>query len=209
MIKFFDKQSAFLGPRFITMNIIFNYLYSLNKPVKILETGCSHRMINYTAKNLVDCSCDGLSTVFFGAFIKNYTKGQLECIDISKEAIENCKKITKEFSDVIQYTVGDSLDVLKSKTKEEIQDLDFIYFDSLDLDIKDNGESSMRHHLEELKIVYPNLSDKAILAFDDHHYWPNGEFAKGKYCLEFLTNNKWKLINDYKDQQWIFKKETF
>lgn len=206
MIKFFDKQSAFLGPRFITMNIIFNYLYSLKRPINILETGCSHRMIDYTAKNLVDCSCDGLSTVFFGAFIKNYTNGQLECIDISKEAIENCKKITKEFSNIIKYTVGDSLEVLKSKSAEEIKNLDLIYFDSLDLNIEDKGEASMQHHLEELKIVYPNLSNDVILAFDDHHYWSSGEFAKGKYCLEFLLNNGWKLINNYKDQQWIFKR---
>jgi predicted O-methyltransferase YrrM len=107
---------------------ILNKLYSLNKPIIVIETGT---MWNDLENN------QGAFTLVFADFIKNYTGGKVITVDISDEHMNNCKNYTKNFSDVIEYVVSDSVSYLKSLNDEFVKNVDFIFFDSYDLNLTD------------------------------------------------------------------------
>lgn len=135
-----------------------NKLYSLNKPITVVETGT---MWNGLDEN------QGAFTLVFADFIKNYTGGKLITIDISEQHMDNCKQFTKKYSDVIEYVVSDSVEFLSSLSDEECFNIDFLYLDSWDLNMLDPLPSQI-HHLRELSAVFHKLSDKVLIAVDDN-----------------------------------------
>jgi hypothetical protein len=188
---------------------VLNKLYLLNKPIVVVETGT---MWNDLQNN------QGAFTLVFADFIKNYTGGKLITIDISDEHISNCKKYTKKFSDVIDYVVSDSVSYLKSLNDDFIKKIDFIFFDSYDLNFTDPLPSEI-HHFRELLSVYDRLSDTVLLAVDDNlmpNHWiewitlddnnnvinsitihaTNEIIGKGTLIDRFLRDNNWKRVND-------------
>ena len=188
---------------------VLNKLYLLNKPIIVVETGT---MWNDLQNN------QGAFTLVFADFIKNYTGGKLITIDISDEHISNCKEYTKKFSDVIDYVVSDSVSYLKSLDDDFIKKIDFIFFDSYDLNLTDPLPSEI-HHFRELLSVYDRLSDTVLLAVDDNlmpNNWiewitlddnnnvinsvtihaTNEIIGKGTLIDRFLRDNNWKRVND-------------
>ena len=188
---------------------VLNKLYSLNKPITVIETGT---MWNGLEDN------QGAFTLVFADFIKNYTGGKLTTIDISEEHMNNCKQFTKEYSDVIEYIVSDSVFYLESLDDNFVKNVDFIFFDSYDLDLTDPLPSEI-HHLRELSAVYNKLSNNVILAVDDNlmpGYWiewlmvdknknvlsktivtaEKEIIGKGTLIDRFLKDNGWKRLND-------------
>lgn len=141
---------------------IIEKLVSLNRPITIVETGTMWVDLNINM---------GAFTYVFGDLIKNHTGGKLITIDISEQNINKCKEHTKEFSDVIQYVVSDSVSYLESLSDEEVQQFDLIYFDSYDLSIPDPVPSQL-HHYRELAAVYKRLRQDVYLAVDDN-FLPN------------------------------------
>lgn len=96
--------------------------YFKSKPIKILEIGCA-RSLGATAK-----AGDGHSTLFFADYI--FKKGgELTVVDIDEGCLNNCKVITSDFSDLINYQLGDGFDFISD-------DFDLIYLDGGD----DNNE---------------------------------------------------------------------
>ena len=188
---------------------ILNKLYSLNKPIIVIETGT---MWNDLENN------QGAFTLVFADFIKNYTGGKVITVDISDEHMNNCKNYTKNFSDVIEYVVSDSVSYLKSLNDEFVKNVDFIFFDSYDLNLTDPLPSEI-HHFRELLAVYDRLSNDVILAVDDNlmpYCWiewitvdndnniidktivnsDNKIIGKGTLIDRFLRDNNWKRTND-------------
>lgn len=188
---------------------VLNKLYSLNKPITVIETGT---MWNSLEEN------QGAFTLVFSDFIKNYTGGKLITVDISEEHIRNCKEYTKEFCDVIDYVVSDSVSYLKSLDDEFVKNIDFIFFDSYDLNLIDPLPSEI-HHFRELLAVYDRLSENVVLAVDDNlmpNNWiewimldddknilsttvisaENEIIGKGTLVDRFLLDNNWKRFND-------------
>jgi hypothetical protein len=160
----------------------------------------------------------GAFTLVFADFIKNYTGGKLITIDISNEHISNCKEYTKNFSSVIDYVVSDSVSYLKSLDDDFIKKIDFIFFDSYDLNLIDPLPSEI-HHFRELLSVYDRLSDSVLLAVDDNlmpNNWmewvtldnnnnlidsvvvhaTDAIIGKGTLIDRFLRDNNWKRVND-------------
>jgi hypothetical protein len=137
---------------------VLNKLYSLKKPITVIETGT---MWNPLENN------QGAFTLVFADFIKNYTGGKLITIDISNHHIQNCKSFTKEFEEVIEYVVSDSVSYLKSLEDNFIKNVDLIFFDSYDLNLVDPLPSEI-HHFRELLAVYDRISDSVLLAVDDN-----------------------------------------
>lgn len=135
-----------------------NKLYSLKKSITVIETGT---MWNPLENN------QGAFTLVFADFIKNYTGGKLITIDISYDHMENCKNFTKQFKDVIEYVVSDSVLYLKSLEDDFIRNVDLIFFDSYDLNLVDPLPSEI-HHFRELLAVYDRISDSVLLAVDDN-----------------------------------------
>jgi autotransporter strand-loop-strand O-heptosyltransferase len=182
---------------------ILEKLLSKNKEINIIETGCSANIMS------------GGGTSIFSDFIANVSKGKIVTIDISQSQIDLCKELTKENKDYIDYRCGDSVSVLGGMTDSELNNIDLFYFDSYELDLK-NPQSCMEHHLRELKTVFDNISDEAIIAVDDNYiggnWWMDWhtttdnwntssterldmteDVGKGILIRDFLLNNGWKM----------------
>jgi len=190
---------------------IIEKLINLNKPITVVETGTMWEPLERN---------QGAFTLIFADLIKNHTGGKLITIDISEEHMNNCKNNTKDFSDVIDYIISDSVTYLKSLTDEEVQQIDFIYFDSYDLNLVDPAPSQL-HHYRELDAVYSRLKPNTSIAVDDNYSpetwvdwltWSGGEFigseklhisdispyrilGKGTLIDCFLIDNGWERLN--------------
>jgi len=157
---------------------IIEKLINLNKPITVVETGTMWVSLEMN---------QGAFTLIFADLIKNYTGGKIITIDNSEEHMNNCKESTKQFSDVIEYVISDSVTYLESLSDEEVKQIDFIYFDSYDLNIKDAVPSQL-HHFMELNAVYKRLKENVYIAVDDN-FSPNTwvewlSFMDGKIVLK-------------------------
>lgn len=190
---------------------IIEKLVKLNHPITVVETGTMWEPLERN---------QGAFTLIFADLIKNHTGGKIITIDINEEHMNNCKQATQQFSDVIEYVVSDSVTYLESLSDEEVKQIDFFYFDSFDLHIKDSVPSQF-HHYKELDSVYKRLKDNVSIAVDDNYspdtwveWWSisNGEIllkeridisnispcrplGKGTLVDYFLTTNGWSRIN--------------
>ena len=214
--KFIKKHEALLdnslGGRKKHFQLIIEKLVALNKPLIIVETGTLWSPLDEPM---------GAFTYIFGDLIKNYVGGKLITIDINPEHIKNAKQSTKEFQDVIEYVISDSVEYLESMTDKEVEEVDLFYFDSYDFIAIDPIPSQL-HHLRELLAVYKRLSKNVILSVDDNlppgcwmeEYWyrdngefmdkkrifgtpPNRWFGKGTLIDCFLTNEGWERYHSY------------
>lgn len=129
-------------------------LVKRNKNLRVIETG------TMSSKD------QGAFTLIMADLIKNWTGGKIYSIDISREYLEESKKLTSNFSDVIEYVNSDSVDFL-SKLNNENLDIDLLYLDSHDLNLKDPHPSAA-HHLRELGAIYDSLDKDTVIAVDDN-----------------------------------------
>lgn len=163
---------------------IIKKLVRLNKPISVVETGTMWNSLG---------DDQGAFTMIFADLIKNYTGGKIITIDISEQHMNLCKENTKNFSDVIEYVVSDSVEYLSNLSKGFVKKIDLLYLDSFDLDMTDPLPSQI-HHLRELSSIYHNLSKNVSIAVDDN-LMPN--------CwIEWFVQNKHlgqekMIINSY------------
>lgn len=199
--------------RISSFDYVFKILKNKKRPIRILETGCMR------GANLNEAFFDGSSTFLFANFVKNYTGGHVVTIDNSDGNLQNCKELTKDYSDVIDYCHSDSVSYLKNMSDEEVGKIDLFYLDSYDLNFS-NPLPSMEHHVNEVLSIIKRLSNDAIIMIDDN--WLSGtllfngktvlteNIGKGELAKEVLVKNGWKmekepivgLVNQY-----IFIKE--
>lgn len=181
------------------INKVYHYFNSLNKPINILETGCGH--YNHTDKFVT-------MTYIFADILNSLKGGSLLTIDINENNLNKCKELTKDFSHIINYKLGDSLDVLRNLDEEYIKSLDLIILDSYDLFLFDPNPSGI-HHLQELLALYNKLNKDCLIAIDDNYLpgtwiqwnWDDGRseifetkdklIGKGMFCDDFLIKNDW------------------
>lgn len=148
--------------RYKNYEYVINKLVAKKKPLKIVETGT---MWSDLEDNM------GAFTLVFADLVKNWTGGSVTTIDISEKSLNNCKNTTRDFADVINYVLSDSVSYLESLSNAEVSEIDYLYLDSYDLFIPDPIPSQL-HHYRELAAVYKRLSDDTIISVDDN-YLPN------------------------------------
>lgn len=186
------------------INKMHDYFVSLNRPINILETGCGSMANNGTF------ACN---TYVFSKIIKSIKGGSLTTVDINPDHLTRCKEITKDFSDIIDYKLGDSVQVLRNLNENFVKSLDLIILDSYDLDLF-NPDPSAIHHLQELLSLYIKINKaNCFIAIDDNYFpgswikwhWCDGRIeifetkdkfiGKGIFCNDFLSKNDW-IIDD-------------
>jgi SAM-dependent methyltransferase len=181
------------------INKAYHHFSLLNKPIKILETGCGHHPNSNIFASM---------TYVFSKIISQYHGSSLLTIDLDEKHLNECKEITKEFSNIIDYKLGDSLDILKNLDEDYVKSIDLIILDSYDLYLFDPIKSGI-HHLKELLSLYENLNENCLIAIDDNYLpgtwiqwnWDNGKkeifetkdklIGKGMFCDDFLIKNNW------------------
>jgi hypothetical protein len=181
------------------INKIYNHFALLNKPINILETGCGHSPTTKTSASM---------TYIFAKIIKNLKGGSLLTVDLNEDHLNKCKEITKDFSDIIDYRLGDSVEVLRNLNEDFIKSLDLIILDSYDLYLFNPNPSGI-HHLQELLALYNRINKNCLIAIDDNFLpgtwvdwiWNDGRverfetkeklIGKGMFCHDFLIKNDW------------------
>ena len=99
-------------------------------------------------------------------------------------------KFTKKNSSFIKFIQDDSLNFLKNFDKK----IDFLYLDSLDGQFK-NASS---HQLNEIKFAEKKLHNESLVLLDD-------KGQKTNLSIEYMINNKFKIINETKQQVLLSK----
>ena len=181
------------------INKIYGHFALLNKPINILETGCGHSQTTKTSASM---------TYIFAKIIKNLKGGSLLTVDLNEDHLNKCKEITKDFSDIIDYRLGDSVEVLRNLNEDFIKSLDLIILDSYDLYLFNPNPSGI-HHLQELLALYNRINKNCLIAIDDNFLpgswvdwtWNDGRverfetkeklIGKGMFCDDFLIKNDW------------------
>ena len=166
---FLSKYKPLLHPYRDSTMLMSLYMANRRGALTFVETG--------TARKDGDFYGDGQSTYILGDYCKTIlnNKGM-------------CKKVTKEFSDNIEYVVSDSLLFLKGFENK----IDYLYLDSFDSSAGQEEEAAL-HNFEELKLALPNTHESTIIVIDDYHI--SGKKGKGKYSVPHLIDNGWRLAN--------------
>lgn len=196
----YKKQIEFINTdkrvgRKTSFSILFNFLKN-NKMEKItiIETG--------TLRRHDKIFMDGGSTLVWGNWAR-LTNSDVYTCDISGQNIQNCKEITKEYNDVINYIVDDSVKFLK----EFNGDIHLLYLDSFDSSAKDKEvmKQACEHQLNECKVVIEKLNKGCFVLLDD--VTSNHVGGKAEKSIPYLLENGFDLIyENYTDNQVLFQK---
>jgi len=131
--------------------------------VVIVETG--------TIRN-EESAEDGWSTLIFGWYCRKYG-GKVYTIDFNPDHIEICKRVTVEYSDLIEYIVGRGDDSLKTLDVS----IDLLYLDSA---------HGLNAACEEFDIAKSKLAPNALVMVDDADH-------KGKKLIPKLKKEGWRI----------------
>jgi hypothetical protein len=166
-----------LSHRANAFNIITSKLEELNRPVIIIETGCSRYSDSWHG--------DGNSTVIWDNFVSNFG-GEVYSVDIDPNATIYAKTLV---SDKTTIFTSDSVEWLKGLNLYA----DLLYLDSYDIDWN-NPEPSMKHHENELKSSMHIIKPGSIVAVDD-----NLENVGKGYMVEQIAKDLgWTtIVNEY------------
>ena len=147
-------------------------------------------------------------TYAFAYILNNLKGGSLLTVDINENNLNKCKELTKDFSHIINYKLGDSIDTLRNLNEAFTKSLDLIILDSYDLNLFDPYPSGI-HHLQELLALYNKINKNCLIAIDDNYLpgnwvqwnWDDGRsemfetkdklIGKAMFCHDFLIKNDW------------------
>jgi hypothetical protein len=189
-LVWFDRAYAGrLGKRCATFRAAFAALLEPGANRTIVETGCVREKNDYSA---------GYSTVVFGEFLRR-SGGRLFTVDISAQNIALCRRLTRRYSKIIAYHVGDSVAFLRSwPSARPGFTIDLLYLDSFDYPLDHDvagREASQRHCLGELEAALPLLAANGLVLIDDSDLPGGGKPLLAKRKLVELGWNC--VLDDY------------
>jgi hypothetical protein len=183
---FEDEYKNKSQDRYFTFKAALN-LFLQNGGMNIVETGTTRQLNDWGA---------GYSTYLFGAVAALFEK-HVWTVDISRENIEVCKKVTEDFCDYITYKVDDSHNFLAGFDHS----IDLLYLDSVDFPLDGSDPTGCQlHQLKEFKLAESLLSDRAIVLLDDNHFLGGG---KTKLTKNYLREKGWRCVLDYQQSLFI------
>lgn len=155
-------------------------LMNARKAKVIVETG--------TARNGYENFLgDGGSTVIFAHWASEHGS-EFYSVDIDKNNIATAKQAIGGNYPNAQFIISDSIEFLRCFDRT----IDFLYLDSYDFE-QDNPLPSQMHHLKEIQVAYPLLTENSVVMIDDCGL-PHG--GKGKLAIEFLLSQGWKIYRE-------------
>jgi hypothetical protein len=162
--------------RHISFSLIFDYLLQLNRPPKIVETGCIR------ADN--DWAGAGYSTFLFGLFAHRLG-GNLLSIDLSSASVNYAARVCATLPSVTMLC-SDSVKAISELSGP----VDLFYLDSMDANIPGHEE----HGLNEAKQSVQKISNDGLIVFDDTVKDGSRFLGKGALAVPWLLDNGWEII---------------
>jgi hypothetical protein len=165
-----------------------------NTPLIFVESGCQHNDLLHA---------HGASTSILGCLAKTFI-GEIQTVDLSKDHLKACEKLTEDYSEYITYNCQDSVEFLKNlKLNKKI---DLLLLDSFDF-VQPYFEESRQHCLNELKAAWDLLEDGSLVVIDDandplNDLWHGGKLegidkeGKSGYAHKYLLEHGAELLVD-------------
>lgn len=167
---FEEKFGPFLAgsPRFSIFSQIVEILRSLNRPVHIVETGCSRQRGNWMG--------DGQSTIIWD-WVIGEMGGSARAFDISPEAVEIASSLVGH----VKVIESDSIKALTELN--DADSIDLFYLDSMDWEHW--NKNSANHHLKEFASIWDRMRPGALVGVDDNFGDGTG---KGEFIRDALKS---------------------
>lgn len=162
--------------RHISFSRVFEHLVALNRPPKIVETGC--------IRSDDDWAGAGYSTFLFGLFAQRFS-GTLLSADISSQNVAYAKKVCETLS-AVNIVQVDSVQALRSLDHT----VDLAYLDSMDANIVGHAE----HGLAETQQIEQKISADGIIVFDDTVFDGVKFLGKGALGAPWLLKRGWQIM---------------
>jgi len=188
---FYESLRAQLGARGPSFTKMFEHLDGCERPVCIIETGCTRQAGNWAG--------DGGSTLLFDKYAEFHPGSVVHTVDIDPAATQLCASLV---SARVNVHTGDSVRFLRSladapRASRPIVDL--LYLDSYDVNFEDAFPSAF-HHIKELVAAAPLLHRRTLVAVDDSPASMNG-FLNADGMIQLVTapriGGKGKLVAEY------------
>ena len=125
-----------------------------------------------------------MSTLIFSNYA-SFAGGHLYSCDINQKNLDNAKRLSKEFNNVITFIKDDSLNFLENFN----QKIDFLYLDSLD----GQDPNASKHQLLEIQNAEDKLHSKSLILLDDKE-------SKTNLSIDYMLSKRFKIINETENQ---------
>jgi len=191
---FYENLRPQLAARATSFAAAFEYLDRFDRPVGIIETGCTRQAGNWTG--------DGGSTLLFDKYAQCHPGTVVHTVDLNPEATRVCQSLV---SSRVSVHTGDSVTFLKGLADAPpagLPGVDLLYLDSYDVNFDDVFPSAF-HHMKELVAIAPLVRPDTLVMVDDSPSTFNGFVApggqlqlvrapqvggKGKFVAEYAQN---------------------
>jgi hypothetical protein len=192
--QYYETMRPLLGARATSFARTFEWLDRFDRPVGIVETGCTRQPGNWSG--------DGGSTMLFDKYAEFRAGTFVYTVDIDPAATELCRSLVSER---VRVHTGDSVGFLKSLSDAPPADLpflDLLYLDSYDVNFDDVFPSAF-HHMKELLAASPLIHPQTLVVVDDSPFSFTG-YVGPEGQVHIVTapkaSGKGKLIAEYAQQ---------
>jgi hypothetical protein len=189
--RYFESLRPQLAARASSFTKAFEHLDTFDRPVLIVETGCTRQEGNWAG--------DGGSTLLFDKYARFHPGSTVLSVDIDLNATTLCKSLV---SDLVRVHTGDSVNFLRGladSPPEGFDGVDLLYLDSFDVNFDDVFPSAF-HHMKELVAAAPMIRGKTLVMVDDSPSTLTG-FLNEEGQLLLVTppkaGGKGKLVAEY------------
>ena len=189
--QYYETVRPLLGARAMSFARMFEWLDRFDRPVGIVETGCSRQAGNWAG--------DGGSTILFDRYAEFHPGSVAYTVDIDPAATDMCRSLV---STRVRIHTGDSVGFLKSLSEAPPSDLPFVdllYLDSYDVNFEDVFPSAF-HHMKELVAASPLIRPDTLVVVDDSPSSFTGFIGEGgqvHLVTQPKPGGKGKLVAEY------------
>ncbi len=157
--KFFNEVGPKLVLRQRTFRASFEYLDRFDRPLVIVETGCTRKSGDWEG--------DGQSTVLFDKYVSlRDRESVVYSVDIDPASVAEARKLVSDRVTVTQEDGVRFLAQLARRLMQEGRTIDLLYLDSFDVDWI-YWQKSAAHHVKELCAAIRSLRPDTLVVVDD------------------------------------------
>lgn len=194
--EFWNWFNRDVGPKLVlrhkTFRTMFEYLDRFERPVTIVETGCTRKGGDWEG--------DGQSSVLFDRYVSlRDADSAVLSVDVSPDSVTEARKLVSSRVQVTQDDGVRFLAQLSQRFLAEGKTIDLLYLDSFDVDWV-YWQKSAAHHIKELCAAMRVLRKDSLVVVDDCPleglFVPN-ELQQINFTRQPLVGGKGRFVAEF------------